>query len=63
MHMIDEMNQRAYSDPRLVGIYSQWNWLQVPEQVILRRLEPAIRAGKVLDLGVGGGPDGARRIV
>jgi ubiquinone/menaquinone biosynthesis C-methylase UbiE len=48
-------NQRTYNSPDVVLSFSLRSALQVPEQEILRRLEPQLATARLLDVGVGGG--------
>lgn len=44
-----------YEDPATVAAYGPGGGLQPPEAAILRRIEPEVRGGRVLDIGVGSG--------
>jgi ubiquinone/menaquinone biosynthesis C-methylase UbiE len=55
MTAVDRVNLAAYSDPELVRIYTDWDWLQPAEQAILTEVGERIRDSSILDIGVGGG--------
>lgn len=53
--MMDEINQSVYKDLRVVDLYKHPNFLQIPEQVILDKIEKEVRGKPILDIGVGAG--------
>lgn len=48
-------NQQAYEDPGVINLYSKADYLQLPEQTIIRKLQPWLADMDMLDMGVGGG--------
>lgn len=52
---IDAINRRTYRDRKVSADYAAHVGLQPPEARILRLIGPAVRGGRILDLGVGGG--------
>lgn len=53
--MIDKINQLTYSELSVVSFYEDVNSLQIPEQVILNKIEKEVRGKPILDIGVGCG--------
>jgi SAM-dependent methyltransferase len=53
--MPDDTNKFIYNSTAMVAQYGAQCELQPPEKVILERLGPTFKGGRVLDIGVGGG--------
>lgn len=53
--IIDEINKSAYAADDVLGWYDQLDFILKPEAAILKKIDPAIRGKKLLDIGIGAG--------
>src|ERR1700682_6377338 len=53
--LVDRINRTAYATADVVDWYDRLQVILKPEEVILKKITPAIRDKRLLDIGIGGG--------